>query len=125
MRLLLDTYALDWWMRDDARLTTTARVAIEDDGAEVWISPVAAYELGLHGRRGTLVADVAELAGAVRRAGFEVLPIQLEHMAAAASLPGRHQDPWDRIIVAQALAAGLTLVSQDRQLGAFGVPTLW
>jgi PIN domain nuclease of toxin-antitoxin system len=126
MRLLLDTHALAWWLAGSASLSAPARAAIAEPTNEVWASAVSGYELINKQRLGKLSPPLAEeLSLMVRRAMLPVMAISLDHAVAAAALPGPHRDPWDRLLMAQAQSAKLTLVSLDSIFREYGVLTLW
>ena len=126
MRLLLDSHALVWWLMDSPDLSKCARAAIASRDNDVWASAVAGYELVTKQRLGKLKPPMAdELLIMVRRAHLPVLAITMEHASAAASLPGPHRDPWDRLLMAQATIEGMTLVSVDGVFPDYGIATLW
>lgn len=125
MRLLLDSHALIWWMHDDDRLSGAASDAIGDGTNEILASAVSAYELALKQRRGLIAGDPAELLPAVRRNGMLWLPIEVEHAHEAALLPGPHRDPWDRLLIAQAKAERLAVVTRDAVFARYGLETIW
>jgi PIN domain nuclease of toxin-antitoxin system len=126
LRLLLDTHALLWWLVDSPSLSPRARDAISDPDNEVWASAVSGYELANKQRLGKLKPPLTEeLILMVRRAGLPVLPVTLEHAVAAASMPGPHRDPWDRLLMAQARLDHLTVVTVDPAFPDYGVATLW
>ena len=125
MRLLLDTHALLWWVMDDPRLSLIARAAISDPDNELLVSAAAAYDIVYKQGLGRLHPLPDSLPRQLQREGIAVLPISLDHALAAAALPGPHRDPWDRIMIAQASAERLTVVSVDPQFARYGVPVLW
>ncbi len=126
MRLLLDSHAAYWFLRGDARLSRAAREAISEPQNDAYASAVSGYELALKARRGRLdVRFVKEMAAMLRAARLSVLPISLQHAAAAGELPEPHRDPWDRILIAQAQAERMTVVTLDNVFANYGVPTLW
>ena len=110
---------------DDARLSPTARAAISEPENELFVSAAVAYEIVYKQGSGRLHPLPDSLSRQLQREGIVVLPISLDHAVAAASLPGPHRDPWDRIMMAQAVAEGLTVVTVDRQFSNYGVPVLW
>lgn len=128
MKLLLDTHAFLWWIGDDARLSGPAREAIADPGNDVSFSVASAWELAIKTAIGRFEAD-GELRPFldehIQRNAFQVLPVKLEHAVSVASLPAHHRDPFDRLLVTQAAAEGLTLVTRDPQLAKYGIPILW
>lgn len=123
-RLLLGTHAALWWLMDSPRLSVAARSVIGDPDNLFLVSAASAYEVAYKQCLGKLPANVPELEGALRRQGIGALPVTMAHMAAAGRLPGPHRDPWDRIIMAQAIAEGLTVVTVDPVFAAYGVPCL-
>lgn len=126
MRLLLDSHALIWWLARSHRLPARARGAISDRGNTVWASAVSAYELLNKHRLGKLRPPLMdEFLPTIRRAELPLLAISFEHAVAAAELPGPHQDPWDRLLMAQARLDRLTIVSVDPIFADYGLPTLW
>lgn len=124
MRLLLDTHIVLWWLSDDRRLPSAARAAIADLGNLPFASAVIGYEISYKQARGRLPPFPARLQDRLAREGIEILPISIDHAIAAGILPGPHRDPWDRMMMAQALAENLTVVTVDRVFGDYGVPTI-
>ena len=126
MRLLLDTHALIWWIIDSPRLSRAARGAIAEPRNDVRASVVSGYEIAYKQRLGKLPAEIAEdLHRALRDARVRSEPLTLDVTIAAGQLPGPHRDPWDRLIVAQAIAGGFTVVSLDAVFRDYGVPVCW
>ncbi len=126
MRLLLDTHALIWWLLDDARLSRKAYGAIEE--GEVFVSAASVWELATKHRLGRLPdADplMHDLPRALADEFFVPLAITLSHARAAGGLPAPHRDPFDRLLVAQAMLEDLWLVSNERPFDAYGVKRLW
>lgn len=121
---LLDTHAALWWLMDSPRLSTAARAVIGDPDSTLLVSAVSAYEVAYKQGLGKLPADVPEIEHALRQQGIGTLSVTMAHMAAAGRLPGPHRDPWDRIIMAQAVAEGLTVITVDPVFAAYGVPCL-
>lgn len=128
MRLLLDTHALLWWALDHPNLSAPAREAIGDPNNEVRVSAATAWELaikiGIGRLRLPIDLDVL-LAEELRANGFVSLPVTTAHAVRVLALPQHHRDPFDRMLIAQALAEGLTLVSADEVVHAYAVPVLW
>ena len=123
MRLLLDTHALLWWLADNPRLGVDARTAVADPVSEVFVSAASAWEIAIKKAIGKLEAP-DDLPEQIRSHHFSELPIKVSHALAAGSLPRHHEDPFDRLLVAQARIEGLTLVSHDQWAPAYGVPVL-
>jgi len=122
MRLLLDTHALLWWLADEG-LTTPAQNAIADPGNLVLVSAATAWEISIKKALGKLAAP-DDLERQVQAGGFSPLPISIAHGVAAGQLPRHHEDPFDRMLIAQALADGLTIVTRDKRFDAYGVALL-
>lgn len=128
MRLLLDTHAFFWWFSGSSRLSRLARQAIEDDDNEVMVSAASAWEIATKYRIGKLPnaeALALDISGAIAGQNFEELPITVEHAVRAGSLPGPHRDPFDRMLIAQALSDNLVLVSIEPLFDSYGVRRLW
>ena len=123
MRLLLDTHVFLWWRDDSRKLRPHARQAIAE-AQLVFVSAATAWEAAIKAALGRLqIPDTIE-AGVVD-SGFEKLPISFSHAESAARLPPHHADPFDRMLVAQARAEGLTLVTHDRWLAPYEIEILW
>ncbi len=125
MRLLLDTHTVLWWFSDDPRLPTTARRAIADMANQLVVSAAVGYEIAYKQNLGRLPPLPAILPDRLRREGIESLPISMEHALAAAALRGPHRDPWDRIMMVQAMAEQCRVVTVDAVFSDYGVPVLW
>lgn len=128
MNLLLDTHAFLWWLAGDAALSMPARAAIEDTGNPVFVSAASAWEIATKVRFGKLprAATVAlDLAPVLAAQGFIPLPISFAHGQAAGALPGPHKDPFDRMLMAQAMLDDMALVSNERQFDSYGVRRFW
>lgn len=121
MRLLLDTHTFIWWDADE--LPPAARDAIVA-ADEVFVSAVSAWEIAIKAALGKMQAN-APLAEAVAEYGFAELPITLSHADAVRDLPAHHSDPFDRLLAAQAIAEGLTLMTADRKLEPYRVLVHW
>ena len=114
MRLLLDTHVLIWW-DSGARMSREATDAIRE-ADQVYVSAVTAWEIAIKASLGRIETSRSTTV-AVVESGFEELPIRLSHAEHLERLPQHHRDPFDRMLVAQAKAEGLTLVTRDRVLG--------
>ena len=128
MRLLLDTHAFLWWFSADSRLSDNAQSAIEDEANDVLISAASVWEIATKYRLGKLSeADelVCDIAGYMVDQKFSELSITLEHALRAGSLPGPHSDPFDRMLIAQAITDELTLVSNETAFDSYGVWRMW
>ncbi len=128
MRLLLDTHAFLWWIGDDPRLPPKARKLISGGRNEVFLSAASAWELAIKTSIGRLrLAENLEEFVTEHLAvnGFQVLPVHLRHALRVSTLPDHHGDPFDRILVAQAQAEDLVLVSGDEQIARYAVRVVW
>jgi PIN domain nuclease of toxin-antitoxin system len=126
--LLLDTHALLWFLRDDPRLSANAKALIEDPQNRKLVSLASCWEIAVKAGLGKL--NLAEPSRAllereIPRNNFELLAITLEHAAAVENLPPHHKDPFDRMLVAQAIAENVLVVSGDPALDAYGVDRRW
>ena len=128
MRLLLDTHALIWWWMDDPVLPLDARAAMSNAGNQVFVSAATAWEMATKVRKGQLPemrGRIPTFYDDVMDEGFHHFAITSEHGVRGGSLPGAHKDPFDRLLAAQALIEGLTIVTRDREFAAFGCKVLW
>ena len=128
MQALLDTHAFLWWVTDSRRLSETAHRAISDAANEVLVSAASAWEITTKCRLGKLPgaeALVLDITGAIAGQNFTELPITVEETARAGALPGPHRDPIDRMLIAQALAHNLVLISIEPLFDRYGVHRLW
>ncbi len=128
MRLLLDTHTLLWFLLDDPRLASSARAAIADGGNSVEISPASYWEIAIKISLGKY--DLPEPYGRfmereLRDNAIRILPILPRHTAALTDLPFFHRDPFDRLIIAQALVEGIPVVSGDSQFDAYPLRRIW
>jgi PIN domain nuclease of toxin-antitoxin system len=128
VQLLLDTHALIWWFLDDKRLSRKADLALADEGNTIFVSAASAWEIATKHRIGKLpgvTSLAADIGGAIAGQGFAALPIRLQHGQLAGALPGPHGDPFDRMLIAQALLENLLLVSNETLFDDFGVHRFW
>ena len=128
MRLLFDTHALIWWLTDSGRLSEPVRHAIFGPTNEKLVSAASAWEITTKYRLGKLPeagALASDFAGTIGRQGFEELPITVSEAARAGALPGPHRDPFDRLIIAQALAHDLIIISNESLFDRYGIRRLW
>jgi PIN domain nuclease of toxin-antitoxin system len=123
MRVLLDTRALLWWLADDPALSPQAREAIADGANLVAVSAATAWEISIKRTLGKLEAP-DDLEAQLDANGFVPLPITVADGLAAGSLPRYHDDPFDRMLVAQARAARFTVVTRDSRLARYGIDIL-
>jgi PIN domain nuclease of toxin-antitoxin system len=124
LRLLLDTHTALWFLEGDRRLSATARSLIEDQATERWISAAAVWEVAIKRSTGKLDAP-ADFHDRMSRQGVRGLPVIDAHAAAVGELPMYHRDPFDRLMVAQAIAEGMAILSADKILHSYDVQVLW
>ena len=128
MRLLLDTHGFLWWVEGTRSIGQRARAAVSDPDNEVLLSNAGCWELAITLSLGKLRLTQRLdrfIPEQLRVNGFSLLDVRLPHVARVADLPFRHRDPFDRLLAAQALEDGLTIVSADRILRRYGVAVLW
>jgi PIN domain nuclease of toxin-antitoxin system len=123
MKLLLDTNALIWAFSDPKRLSSYAVEKIRDEANDVLVSVVSLWEIGV--KRAKRKLDMpGNLEGMIAAKRFEPLPLALSHALAVETLPHRHHDPFDRMLIAQAQVEGLTLVTSDREMRHYPISVL-
>lgn len=128
MNLLLDTHSILWYALDDPALSATANAAIEGEDNEVFISPASFWEIAIKICAGKYKLDTPfeEFWNrAIRDGEFTVLPIEVSHAARLLRMPLHHRDPFDRIMVAQALCEDLVVVSDDAMLDQYQIRRIW
>ena len=124
MNLLLDTHVFLWWELSSDRLGKDAANAIADPGNRVFVSAASVWEIVIKRQTGRLDYSGSPVE-AIARNGFHPLPILPIHAERTAELPPLHRDPFDRMLVAQAQVAALTLVTADPYVAAYPVAQLW
>jgi PIN domain nuclease of toxin-antitoxin system len=128
LNLLLDTHAIIWWFAGSPALPATARAAIYENPTTIFVSAVSAFEISLKHHRGRLprtAALVLDFERMVAGEGFHSLAVTFEHALLAGALDIPHRDPFDRLLIAQAMHEQFVLVSNERVFDAFGVNRLW
>ena len=124
MKLLLDTHIFLWWLLGDRRLGAARRRAIASQDSEVFVSAVSIWEIAIKVTAGKFDPGDVEFPSEVEAAGFRPLAVTGAHAWRSRSLPPHHRDPFDRLLVAQALVEGLTLATDDAQLQQYSVSVL-
>ena len=144
MSVLLDTHAFLWYVLDDPQLSATARAAIEGESTNILANPTVAATSGNDPRVFVSPASYWEIAikitigkyilnspyetfwrNGIEKNGFEILPIEVRHTAALLNLPLRHKDPFDRLLIAQAVSEGFSIVSSDKDFDQYSVKRVW
>jgi len=118
MRLLLDTHVYLWWLADHPKLSEQAKSKIVS-AAEVYVSSASIWEATIKAGLGKLEVDVDELVQQIEASGFQELPISARHAATVRNLPPLHNDPFDRLLVAQAICEPLRLLTHDDKLKGY------
>ena len=128
MRALLDTHALLWWFADDPALSPAASRFIANTKNTIVVSAASGWEIATKVRIGrlptasTLIADFESWLG---QEGFEQLAISADHAVRAGQLPGAHRDPFDRMLIAQAQAENVPLISNEVLFDGYGIRRIW
>lgn len=128
MRLLLDTHTLLWWLTDDPRLSAPARKSIANPRHDCYVSIASCWELAIKASLGKIrLAKPVErfIPSELAANDFQLLSIEFRHVARVESMEFHHRDPFDRMLVAQALAEKMPLVSADEMFDAYGVKRVW
>ncbi len=128
MAIVLDTHAALWYALGDSRLSTEARTNIDQEIQFRYLSPASLWEMAIKIRLGAYTLQIPFedfWHEAIVRCGFAVLPINLRHASRICELPLIHRDPFDRMLVSQALCEDFRLVSNDRRLDAYGIRRIW
>lgn len=128
MRLLLDTHAFLWFLAGDAQLAASARRRIEDTRNERFLSIASVWEMAIKRSVGKLELDepLAEILDkGTKENGITLLRISAEHAMGVSDLPWHHRDPFDRLLIAQAIHEGMNVVTRDRAFEAYGVRRVW
>lgn len=121
MRLLLDTHALLWWLSDDEALGEKAREQIADAGNEIVVSAASMWEIAIKQRLGKIDAEIADIEKEIAQQGMVRLGIEADHLIELTTLPDHHRDPFDRMLVAQARAEDMPIMTRDVAIAAYSV----
>jgi PIN domain nuclease of toxin-antitoxin system len=125
VKLLLDSHAYLWWLAEAPDLSAPAREAMADPANVVLVSAATIWEIEIKRALGRLEAGDADFVAEIGANGFHELPARADHAAVAARLPRHHDDPFDRMLVAQSRVEGLVCVTRDPTFAAYGVTCLW
>lgn len=124
MNLLLDTHILLWCLADDQRLTPGARDLIRDPENAVFVSAASVWEMAIKRALGRLEIDLARLDNSLEAMGFAQLAITTRHACGVSELPAHHNDPFDRMLVAQSIQDSMRLVTHDATVARYGTALL-
>ena len=127
MNLLLDTHAFIWWDSDQAQLSSRALTALVDPGNKLFLSIVSVWEMQIKAQLAklTLRLPLRDLVDDHRRRRLLIAHVEVDDVLGIGELPMHHRDPFDRLIISQALRGGYPLVSRDPLVASYGVPVLW
>ncbi len=123
MKLLLDTHTLIWWLTNDSTLSQTARNAIANPENLIFVSAASAWEIAIKKTIGKLQPP-DDLAEQIQEKDFLPLPIEISHALKVEQLPLHHHDHFDRILIAQAMAEKMKIITRDRKFDAYEVETI-
>ena len=128
MRALLDTHAFIWWANNDPSLTPLAKAVIGDSSNEIFLSAVSTWEMAIKIAIGklTLTQPLSLFVSVqVSQYQFKPLPITHDHAYRVQALPLHHNDPFDRLLIAQSMVENLTILTTDAKFAPYGIPTVW
>lgn len=127
MNLLIDTHALIWFITDNDKLPFKTKQIIENKENNCYVSIATYWEIGIKNSIGRLVlkSDLKTIFEIIEETGFETLPITTNQILRNAKLEFHHQDPFDRIIIAQSLTEKMTIITKDSQFENYNVPIIW
>jgi PIN domain nuclease of toxin-antitoxin system len=128
MRLLLDTHTLIWFFAGDSQLSNTARILIEDEDNNKLVSTASIWEMAIKQSKGKLNLSLPldeYIAQKLSLEDFNLLNINLDHLSQIVSLPFYHKDPFDRLLIAQAIMEGIPILSKDSAFDAYSINRLW
>ena len=128
MKALLDTHTFLWWNMDAEQLSERAREIIAEADNEIFFSAVSSWEIAIKTAKGRLVLPeepAAYIASRLRLHHFQPLPIQVSHTTHVYGLPRHHDDPFDRLLIAQAQLEGLPILTLDPEIKKYPVETIW
>lgn len=125
MTLLLDTHVFLWWIGESDRIPDEVTQVIADPGRLVYVSAASAWEISIKRTLGRIDLRDEEFAYGIRESGFAELTVTAEHGLAAGALPPHHKDPFDRMLVAQAMVEDVRLVTRDRAIAPYDVEIVW
>ena len=121
MKLLLDTHCLLWWLDDPSIISIQAYKLVSDPTNDIFISAAVIWEIAIKQSIGKLVV-IGDVDSCIEKSNFQQLPISSEHAWVTKQLPMIHKDPFDRMLVAQAMVENATIVTRDANIPLYGVP---
>jgi PIN domain nuclease of toxin-antitoxin system len=124
VKVLLDSHAFLWWLAENPKLSVEARQVVADPSSIVHVSAATIWELSIKAALGKLDLGDADLVEEIQANDFVELPMTARHSLAAGALPRHHEDPFDRMLIAQARIEGLTIITRDPAFRAYGAAIL-
>lgn len=127
MRALLDTHTILWFLENDSQLSHEAKKVIEDSSNEIFVSIASLWEVTIKKSLGklNLSRETNEIAMHLEKLSIDVLPIKVEHLYALKEIPFHHKDPFDRILISQAIFEKMALVSKDDNMKLYQADIIW
>jgi PIN domain nuclease of toxin-antitoxin system len=128
MKILLDSHAFLWMITDDIRLSNTARHTFLDNANSLFFSHVSLWEICIKKSLGKISLKtnwLQTIEDEMKANVIQWLPIEIQHCAEVAELPFHHRDPFDRLLIAQAMVEDMRLLSRDKQLSAYNIERIW
>ena len=128
MRILLDTHTFIWFIEGNSRISPVARAMIEDENNEKLVSTASLWEMAIKssiGKLPTRLPFASIIPQQIDNNGFEILPVATSHIIAISTLPLHHRDPFDRMLIAQAMTEALPIVSADVAFDAYTLQRIW
>jgi len=120
MNLLIDTHILLWWLNDDSKLPSEAETLICKSENKIIVSTICGWEIAIKHSLGRLEVDIDKIQDAIIESGFSMLAISMQHGLKVASLPKHHNDPFDRLLVAQCMLESMQLLTHDKEIKKYG-----
>ncbi|CAB3389599.1 type II toxin-antitoxin system VapC family toxin [Kyrpidia spormannii] len=128
MKTLLDTHVFLWWITDDGRMSKRARAIIQDTRNELYLSAASAWEIAIKAALGRIrvYEDLDRfMTQQMNENGIVDLPVEILHALGVYGLPDLHRDPFDRLLVAQAIQEGMPIITADEWIKRYDVETIW
>ena len=119
MKILLDTHILLWWLNDDEKLSENARQLIMNSDNDIYVSHISLWEIQIKTMAGKLNADLGVIIQQLAKSNFQQLPSHTNHILVLAKLPPHHHDPFDRMLISQALSEPLHLITHDKNVSLY------
>ncbi|MDM8567813.1 type II toxin-antitoxin system VapC family toxin [Candidatus Halobeggiatoa sp. HSG11] len=123
--ILLDTHILLWWLANDSRLTTKVKKIIASPDNKIYVSSVSIWEASIKRALGRLEFDDDKLLKVIETGGFQEITITMQHGLVAGNLPRHHEDPFDRMLIAQTKVNNLTIITHDKQFQHYDISIIW